>query len=151
MVSDAGKSYGIQVEWETVVPLGDALGVRTNDGVDDRWVKAFEVVLDERRRRTAGGDWGAIEFEYASGARQGNFVLYVREIKPEAKSSELRRTLDDLAKAANTVAQVGTHVYDLARELRGDEATTPQPAGSRSSTPPPARERPAEDLRADAA
>ena len=39
------------VDWLTVVPLGDTLRVRTEPGVDDRWAKAFEVVLHEQQHR----------------------------------------------------------------------------------------------------
>ena len=73
--------------------------------------------------------------------RKAHFVLYVRAINPGARSFDVRRTLDDLVSVTNTVAQVGPHVYELARELRERPPVAPE-----QSTPPP----PAE-LRADAA
>jgi hypothetical protein len=130
-------SYHVEVDWQSVVPLGDVLAVRTGAGFDERWVKAFHVVRDEHQLRSNSGDWGAIDYEYSPGAH-AVFVLYVRDIKPKAQSFELRRTVNDLVNAANKVAQVGTHVYELANELRGGQ---PEQAGARSSTPPPARER----------
>lgn len=142
-MSTANNTHEAQIDWQTVVPLGDTLCVRTGGAVDDRWAKAFEVVLHEHlyRHRTAHHEWGRIDFEHGSGEKQLPLVLYVRTIKPGARSLDLRRTLDGLVRVANTVAQVGPHVYELARELREPPSETP-----RQSTPPP----PAE-LRADAA
>jgi hypothetical protein len=142
-VSDGNDRYDVRVEWTTVVPLGDTLAVSTDDGFDDRWVEAFEVVLDEHERQANDRKWSGIDFDYDSD-EEVRFVLYMREIEPEARSVELRRTMDDLMKATNTVAQVGTHVYKLARELR-----EPEPATPRMSTPPPFDPL-ADELRADA-
>jgi hypothetical protein len=130
-VSDSNDKYDVRVDWTTVVPLGDTLAVSTDEGFDDRWVEAFEVVLDEHERQANDRKWSGIDFDYAS-EEEARFVLFMREIEPEARSVELRRTMDDLVKAANTVALVGTHVYELARELREPEPATPQ-----VSTPPP--------------
>jgi hypothetical protein len=130
-VSDSNDKYAVRVDWTTVVPLGDTLAVSTDEGFDDRWVEAFEVVLDEHEREANDRKWSGIDFDYAS-EEEARFVLFMREIEPEARSVELRRTMDDLMKAANTVAQVGTHVYELARELR-----EPEPATTQVSTPPP--------------
>ena len=130
-MSDSNDKYAVRVDWTTVVPLGDTLAVNTDEGFDDRWVEAFEVVLDEHERQANDRKWSGIDFDCASD-EEGRFVLFMREIDPEARSVELRRTMDDLMKAANTVAQVGTHVYELARELREPEPATPQ-----VSTPPP--------------
>jgi hypothetical protein len=144
-VSDSNKRYDVQADWSTVVPLGDTLVIGTGGGVDARWGEAFEVVLEEHERGAGDRKWGRIEFEDPSEQRHG-VVLYVTKIKPEAQSSELRRTVDGLVKAANAVAQVGTHVYELARELRQSEPVT-----ARSSTPPPAIDPLADELDADAA
>ncbi len=123
----------VQVDWQTVVPLGDTLSVRTDAAVDTSWAKAFEVVLHEHQHRTPNREWGRIDFEYGSGEKQAPLVLYVRAIKPGARSLDVRRTLDGIVKVSNTVAQVGPHVYELAHELR-----EPPPApGARQSTPPP--------------
>ncbi len=124
--------YDVQVDWSTVVPVGDTLSVQTAGRVDDRWAKAFEVVLHEHQHRTAPREWGRIDFEYASGERQPHMALYVRAIKAEARSVDLRRTLDGVVSISNSVAQVGPHVYELARELR-----EPPAAPSTESTPPP--------------
>ena len=43
--------YDVQVDWTTVIPVGDTLTVRTVGRVDDRWAKAFEVVLHEHQHR----------------------------------------------------------------------------------------------------
>jgi hypothetical protein len=137
--------YDVQVDWHTVVPLGDTLAIRTHDGFDDRWVEALEVVLDEHER-VAHSRWGAIDFDYSSGENDVKFALFVRQIEPGVQSFELRRTIDDLVRAANTVAQVGTHVYELARELR-----QPEPAGPRPSTPPPPFDPLSDELPADVA
>jgi hypothetical protein len=148
------KRYHVEVDWSSVVPLGDSLGMRTGGGFDERWVKAFQVVRDEHQLRTNGADWGAIDDEHRAGP-QPDFILYVRQINPEAQSFELRRTVNDLVKAANMVAQIGTHVYDLASELRGTQANQPdqadQASGGHSSAPPPAREPAVDEQHADAA
>ena len=144
-MSDSNHRYDVQAHWPTVVPLGDTLVISTNGGVDERWVEALEVVLDEHERRASDRKWSRIDFEDPSD-EQAKLVLYVRKIKPEARSFELRRTIDELVKAANTVAQVGTHVYELARELRELESATP-----RQSTPPPSFDPLADELDADAA
>jgi hypothetical protein len=135
------RKYEAHIDWATVIPVGDTLSVLTAGRVDDRWAKAFEVVLHEHQHRTAPREWGRIDFEYASGEREPHLVLYVRAIKPEARSVDLRRTLDGVVSVANSVAQVGPHVYELARELREPLVADT----SKESTPPP----PA--LRADAA
>jgi hypothetical protein len=126
------KKYEATVDWTTVIPVGDTLSVLTAGPVDDRWAKAFEVVLHEHQHRTAPREWGRVDFEYAAGEREPHMVLYVRAIKPEARSVDLRRTLDGVVSVANSVAQVGPHVYELARELR--EPAVPD---SKESTPPP--------------
>jgi len=144
-VSDRNQQYDVQAQWPTVAPLGDTLAIATDGGVDARWVEAFEVVLDEHERRPSDRKWGRIEFEDPSD-EQAELVLYVRRIRPEARSFELRRTIDELLNAANTVAQVGTHVYELARELRELESATSGP-----STPPPPFDPLADELDADAA
>jgi hypothetical protein len=143
-VTPAKHTKEVQVDWQTVVPLGDTLCVRTDTAVDAGWAKAFEVVLHEHQHRTPHREWGRIDFEYGSGDKQAaHLVLYVRAIKPGARSLDLRRTLDGIVKVSNTVAQVGPHVYELAHELR----EPPAPAGPRQSTPPP----PPGELRANAA
>jgi hypothetical protein len=153
-MSEHSKRYHVEVDWSSVVPLGDSLGMRTGGGFDDRWVRAFQVVRDDHQLRSSGANWGAIDFEHRPGTH-ADFILYVRQINPEAQSFELRRTMNDLVKAANIVAQVGTHVYDLAGELRGAQATQPtdtnETSSGESSTPPPARERPVDEQHADAA
>jgi hypothetical protein len=131
-VSDSNDSYDVQVDWTTVAPMGDTLAISTTDGLDDRWVEAFEVVLDEHERQSNDRQWSEIDFKHTSDEKDVEFVVLVREIEPGAQAFELRRTIDDLVKAANIVAQVGTHVYELARELR-----QPEPATSRSSSVPP--------------
>jgi hypothetical protein len=131
-VSDSNDKYDVHVDWTTVVPLGDTLAIRARDGFDDRWIEAFEVVLDEHERQAIDQSWNGIDFEYASDEKNVNFVLFVREIEPGARSFELRRTVDDLVRAANAVARVGTHVYDLARELR-----QPQPVAAGIDALPP--------------
>jgi hypothetical protein len=143
-VSDSNDKYDVRVDWTTVVPLGDTLAVSTDEGFDDRWVEAFEVVLDEHERQAKDREWSGIDFEYASD-EEVKFVLFVKEIEPGARSFELRRSIDDLVKAANTVAQVGTHVYELARELR-----QPQSETSRASIPPPPFDPLEDELSADA-
>jgi hypothetical protein len=144
-VSDSNHQYDVQAHWPTVVPLGDTLAISTDGGFDARWVEAFEVVLDEHERRASDRKWSRIDFEDSSD-EQNKLVLYVRKINPETRSFELRRTIDELVKAANAVAQVGTHVYELARELREPESAT-----SRPSTPPPPFDSLADELDADAA
>jgi hypothetical protein len=143
-VSASNDNYDVRVDWPTVVPVGDTLAISALDGFDDRWAEAFEVVLDEHERQAPDRQWGEIDFEYA-GDEHAKFVLLVRQIRAQAKSLELRRTIDDLVDATNTVAQVGTHVYELARELR-----EPQPETLRESTPPPVDPL-ADELDADAA
>jgi hypothetical protein len=145
-VSDSNDRYDVQVDWPTVVPLGDTLAISTADSFDDRWVEAFEVVLDEHERQATDRRWSGIDFEHASDGKDVKFVLFVREIDPGTRSSELRRTIDDLVEAANTVGRVGTHVYEIARELR-----QPEPASQRPSMPPPPFDPLADELDADAA
>jgi hypothetical protein len=104
-------------------------------------------VLDEHERQPTDRKWSGIDFQYASEEADAEFVLLVREIEPGTQSFELRRAVDDLVEAANTVARVGTHVYELARELR-----QASPAAPRSSSVPPPTFDPLEDeLGADAA
>jgi hypothetical protein len=139
-------TYDVKADWPAVVPMGDALAIGTDGGFDDRWVEAFEVVLDEHERQATDRKWSAIDFEYGSGEQEAKLVLFVREIEPAVRAPEVRRTIDDLVGAANTVAQVGTHVYELARELR-----QPRPATPPTSTPPPTFDPLEDELRADAA
>jgi hypothetical protein len=141
----AGNRYEVRVDWATVVPRGDTLEVNAVNGVDESWVEALEVVLDEHQRQVSGQQWGKFDFEYEPGEKAAEFVLYIKEIKPGVQSVQVRQTVNDLVKSANSVAQVGTHVYDLARELRG------QPDDSRESTPPPGLDPLLDELRADAA
>jgi hypothetical protein len=138
------RRYHVEIDWSTVVPHGDMLAVRTGSGFDERWAKAFQVVRDEHQLRSNGAEWGSIDFEHSPGAH-AVFVVYVRDIKPKAQAFEVRRTVNDLVMAANTVAQIGTHVYELADELRGGQAD------GRPSTPPPAHERPVAEPRVNAA
>src|SRR5262249_45728345 len=91
-----------------------------------------EVVLDEHERQATDRNWGAIDFEYDS-TEDPRFVVLVKRIRPPAQAAELRQTVDELARAANAVARVGSHVYELARQLR-----EPYPTGARESAPPPA-------------
>jgi hypothetical protein len=142
---NAGNRYAVRVDWGTVVPRGDTLEVNAVNGIDERWVEALEVVLDEHQRQFSGQQWGKFDFEYEPGETGTDFVLYIKEIEPGVQSVQIRQTVNDLVKSANSVAQVGTHVYDLARELRG------QPDGSRESTPPPELDPLLDELRADAA
>jgi hypothetical protein len=144
-VSDI-DNYDVRVNWAEVVPSGDTLAIRTTDGFDDRWVEAFEVVLDEHERQATDRRWSGIDFEYASDEDDARFVVLMREVEPGTNAFELRRAVDDLVGAANTVARVGTHVYELARELR-----QPQPVEPRSSVPPPGFDPLADELGADAA
>jgi hypothetical protein len=146
MTGNDNHKYHVRVDWSTALPLGDTLAIDARHGFDERWVSAFGIVLGEHERRAAAREWGKIDFEHVSDEKSSRFVLYVRKVKPSARSGDLRQTLDDLVKAANTVAQVGTHVYELARELR-----EPDPATPRSSTPPPSVEQPADELSADPA
>jgi hypothetical protein len=143
-VTATKPNYQVQVDWPSVVPLGDTLSVKTDGRIDDRWAKAFEVVLHEHQHRFVPREWGRIEFEYVTSTKPPHLMLYVRAIQPGARSNDLRRTLDHLVKITSTVAEVGPHVYELARELREPPAAAASPRGE--STPPP----PAE-LRADAA
>jgi hypothetical protein len=131
-LSDSNDHYDVRVDWTTVVPLGDTLAVSTGSGPDDRWARAFEVVLDDHASQASERPWGRIDFEDASDENGGRFVLYVRRIEPGAQAFELRWTINELVKSANMVAQVGTHVYELARELRESESEARQ-----SSVPPP--------------
>ena len=82
-VTATKPKYDVQVDWETVVPLGDTLSAKTDGRADDRWAKAFEVVLHEHQHRFVPREWGKIDFEYVTGEKQGHVVLYVRAIKPE--------------------------------------------------------------------
>ena len=160
-MSEGKRQYGVQVDWTTVVPLGDTLAIGTSAGVDEQWVKAFEVVLDEHERQETDRGWRDIEFEYASDENAPQLGMYVREIQPTVQADELRQTVDGLVMAANSVAQVGTHVYELARELRQPKASpAAKRAGSkpetapgtrRPSTPPPPFDPVGDELRADAA
>ena len=145
-MSKTSDTYDVKADWSAVVPVGDTLAIVTEGEFDDRWVEAFEVVLDEHQRQATDRQWSGIDFEYASGEKEGKLFLFVREIEPAVRAFEVRRTIDDLVKAANTVAQVGTHVYELARELR-----QPRPATPPTSTPPPAFDPLDDELRADAA
>ena len=144
-VSESDNNYDVQLDWATVVPLGDTLAVSATDGFDDLWVEAFEVVLDEHERQATSRDWGAIDFEYDSVEEQ-KFVLLVKRIQPQAQAAELRQTIDELTRVANKVAKVGSHVYELARELR-----RPYTTSAPESTPPPAFDPLANELDADAA
>jgi hypothetical protein len=144
-VTASKANYQVQVDWASVIPLGDTLSARTDGRVDDRWAKAFEVVLHEHQHRFVPREWGRIDFEYVTAEKQAHVVLYVRAIQPGARSNDLRRTLDNLVKVACTVAQVGPHVYELARELREPPAAAAAGARGESTPPPPA------ELRADAA
>jgi hypothetical protein len=139
----------VQADWTSVSPLGDTLAIDAAGGVDDRWVGAFEVVLDEHQRNRAGGQWGAIDFEYTADGKSP-FVLYLRKVKQGAQPLDVRRTVDDLMTATNTVAQVGTHVYELANQLREPRVEVAS-SGPRESTPPPTPETATQEVRADAA
>jgi hypothetical protein len=145
-MSETIDRYAVQVDWPTVVPLGDTLAVSTAGAFDDRWVDAFEVVLGEHEHRSAGRKWRRIDFDQGAGDDAGVLDLYVRGIEPDAEAPELRRTVDDLVRGANDVARVGTHVYHLARELREAPAE-----GPRGSVPPPTFDPLADELDADAA
>jgi hypothetical protein len=142
-VSEKNRNYDVQVDWQTVVPLGDTLAVSTGSGVDDQWVDAFEAVLREDEGRQADRTWRTIDFE--PGSDEDGDVL-VREIEPGTESAAVRRAVEELVRSANTVARVGTHVYELARELRQTEPPAP-----RVSTPPPSRDPLDDELRLDAA
>jgi quinol monooxygenase YgiN len=146
-MNDGSDSYDVQVDWARVLPLGDTLCVKVDGGIDRRWMEAFAVVLGEYTRQTTDQEWGTIDFEYASDEDEPRCVLFMRHIQPEAGSAEVRRTLDDLVDGANTVAEVGTHVYELARELReAPAAATPQ-----GSVPPPTFDPLEDELDANAA
>jgi hypothetical protein len=136
-VSEIKKSYDVQVDWSTAVPLGDTLAVKTNAGYDDQWVKAFEVVLDEQHRRSSKQAWETIDFDYASNGKEARFAIFVRKVTPGARAPEVRQTIDELVKTANRVAVIGPHVYELARELREPETA---PSARQGSSPPPATE-----------
>jgi hypothetical protein len=145
-VSDNNRNYDVQVDWPTVVPLGDTLAVSTGNGFDDQWAEAFDVVLREQESRPGDRGWRRIDFEHGSDDYGTTFDIIVRAIEPGTESAEVRRTVEDLVRGANTVARVGTHVYELARELRQAE-----PAEQRVSTPPPSRDPLDDELRLDAA
>ena len=140
-MSDSNRNYDVQVDWPTVVPLGDTLVVKTDGDIDGGWVEAFDVVLHEHERQTSNRMWRGMDFQYASEDKLPPYDLFLRGIDPDTQSSELRRIVDDLVRATNTVAQVGTHVYELARELR-----QPKAEGPRESTPPPGRDPIEEEL-----
>jgi hypothetical protein len=131
-VSDGNGRYDVQVDWSTVTPLGDTLAVKAQDGFDDQWVQAFEVVLDEHERPAPGRRWTGIDFEYVGDEPNRRLVVLVRGIAPEARAVDVRRAVDNVVEATNTVARVGTHVYEIARELR-----QPEPGSGRGSVPPP--------------
>ena len=152
-MSDSNDTYDVHADWTTVVPLGDMLAIRAAGGFDDRWVEAFEVVLDEHERQAIDQSWSGIDFEYTSDEQDVKFALLVREIEPGARSLELRRTVDGLVQAANAVARVGTHVYELARELRQPEPAAPavDPVPPRDGSVPPPFDPLEDELDADAA
>lgn len=143
-VGSGNDSCDVRVDWQTAVAIGDTLAVGTDEGIDDRWVEAFRVVLDEHERRHGARGWGEIDFDHIPG--EGELRLLVREIEPGTGASELREAVEDVVEAANRAARVGTHVYDLARELR-----RPEPEGPRGSVPPPSLDPLADELDADAA
>ena len=143
-VSNGIDILDTRVDWQTAVAIGDTLAVGMHDGVDDRWVEAFRVVLDEHERQVGARSWGEIDFDY--GADDGAFRLLVREIEPDTGASGLREVVEDVVEAGNRAARVGTHVYDLARELR-----QPHPEAQRGSVPPPSLDPLADELDADAA
>jgi hypothetical protein len=143
-VSNANDSCDVRVDWQTAVAIGDTLAVGTDEGFDDRWVEAFRVVLDEHERQDGAPSWGEIDFDYV--AADGALRLLVREIEPETGASELREAVEGVVEAANRAARVGTHVYDLACELRRPHAEAP-----RGSVPPPPLDPLADELDADAA
>jgi hypothetical protein len=145
-VSENNRTYDVQVDWPTVVPLGDTLAVSTGNGFDDQWAQAFDVVLREQESRPGDRGWRRIDFEHGSDAYGATFDIFVRAVDPGTESAEVRRAVEELVRSANTVARVGTHVYELARELRQTE-----PEGPRVSTPPPARDPLDDELRLDAA
>jgi len=101
-------------------------------------------VLDEHERQAGAATWGEIDFDYA--ADDGALRLLVHEIQPRTGVSELREAVEDVVEAANRAARVGTHVYDLACELRRSQPETP-----RGSVPPPSIDPLADELDADAA
>jgi hypothetical protein len=145
-VSKNIPNYEVRVDWTTVMPLGDTLAVSTVNRFDAPWVEAFAVVLREHEDRFGDRPWRAIDFEFVSDDDEPTFELFVRGIEPGTQATDVRRTVDDLVQAANTVARVGTHVYDLARELR-----QPEPVAPRVSTPPPSIDPLEDELRIDAA
>jgi hypothetical protein len=144
-VTVSDSRYDVQVDWPSVVPLGDTLSVSADGGFDDRWIDAFKVVLSEHARKAGGQRWRRIDYQQA-GDEDSKLTLFVRQIQPDAGAFEIRRTVDGLVDAANTVAQVGTHVYELARELRQTD-----PEGERESVPPPTFDPLADELDATAA
>jgi len=143
-VANGNDTYDARVDWQTAVAIGDTLAVGMHDDFDDRWIEAFRIVLDEHERRDGASGWGEIDFDYAAG--EGALRVLVREVEPETGASELREAVEDVVQAANRAARVGTHVYDLARELR-----RPQPEAPRGSVPPPPLDPLADELDADAA
>jgi hypothetical protein len=143
-VGTGNDSGDVRVDWQTAVAIGDTLAVGTDEGFDDRWAEAFQVVLDEHERQADARSWGEIDFDH--GAGEGTLRLLVREIEPGTGASELREAVEDVVEAANRAARVGTHVYELARELR-----RPPPEGPRGSVPPPSLDPLADELDADAA
>jgi hypothetical protein len=124
------RNYEVQMDWPSVTPVGDSLAVKTGDGFDARWVRAFDVVLEEQQRRAPNPKWGGIDFHFDE--NESRFAVYVRKIDSGAKAADVRRILDDLVDTANQVARVGPHVYELARELREPISTVPG-----GSAPPP--------------
>ena len=143
-MSHSSDSCDVRIDWQTTVATGDTLAIGSDDGVDDRWIEAFRVVLDEHERQAGAVTWGEIDFDYA--AHDGALRLLVHEIQPQTGVSELREAVEDVVEAANRAARVGTHVYDLARELRRSHPETP-----RGSVPPPSIDPLADELDADAA
>jgi hypothetical protein len=135
MMSANGNTYDVRVDWPTVVPLGDTLVVSTDGGFDDKWADAFNVVLEEHARRGGTKSWARIDVGRFSADEDTRLGLFLRRVEAGTQAAELRQTVNELVSSANTVAEVGTHVYDLARELRQAEPATP-----RESTPPPARD-----------
>jgi hypothetical protein len=143
-MSHSSDSCDVRIDWQTAAAAGDTLAIGTDDGVDDRWIEAFRVVLDEHERQAGGVTWGEIDFDYA--ADESALRLLVREVQPQTRAFELREAVEDVVEAANRAARVGTHVYDLARELRRPDPETP-----RGSVPPPSLDPLADELDADAA
>lgn len=143
-MSHGSDTYDARVDWQTAVAFGDTLAVGMDDGCDDRWIEAFQVVLHEHEHRTTAQSWSEIDFDHVAGGAE--LRVLVREIAPDAGAAELRQAVEEVVEAANRAARVGTHVYDLARELR-----RPEPEGPRESIPPPSLDPLADELDADAA